>query len=605
MFTRIAFYFTLLFSVTSWAKAIIDPDVLEKTALLQPKAQKTLKPEQISVLVFLKSIAILDSFIADIKNIPSINVQKLEGFPAVLVYLSSNKKLLIQLANHHAVRQISSYLGSKEELKISDEAILIKPLKISSTVSNWWDNAYTGLHSAVGIIDTGIDTEHPGLRHKNLIIRTEKGSGYDDFKNGVRAEHGTGIACIFAGLGGNNLANEIAIANGSSTIISGLAGTETGDAVDKLAQTLSTLDWMLNRAPVKPDVINYSFGNGPTNCMNCPDWSGIAKFVDYVVNKKHILWVKSAGNGGYIQPAKKAPFNSTMTTPADNYNALTVANMNPSIIKEGAIVLNPDRSKHVIYYNSSRGPTLIGRKKPDLSAPGHATRTCAPDPASYPFTYTKEMDYRDGYRLMGGTSSAAPHVGAAALLLHNAGITSPMAKKAILINSAEAFTDSDQPGPDDPNYPYQGGHYAVKGSEWNRTYGWGYLNTKKAYDERYNLIQDHLTLQKPERIYEIFLPIGGKVTLVHERRVGYNKGREWRLSHLSLQILKFIDKKIIMKDSSPIDTVHQVANCKTENNKKWCSSLHNKPMHVLVKVKLLSKQIEGGQEEPFALAFSK
>ena len=277
--------------------------------------------------------------------------------------------------------------------------------------------------------------------------------------------------------------------------------------------------------------------------------------------------------------------------------------MNPTINENNEIIFNPDRDMHSIRYTSSRGPTLKGRKKPDISAPGNDTRTCAPDPVAYSFLYTKAMDYRDGYRLMGGTSSAAPHVGAAALLLHDAGITLPMAKKALLINSADAYTDSGKPGPDDPKHPYVGGHYPVMGTEWNRTYGWGYLNMQKAYDQRDFLIQDKLTPENPEKVYAVDLPVGAKITLVHERRVGYSNSREWKLSHLSIEIVEQGTNRLIMRDDSVQDTVHQVANCQRNPDEKKCSSETN-PIHAFVKVKLLTPDIDGAEEEPFAIASS-
>jgi serine protease AprX len=443
---------------------------------------------------------------------------------------------------------------------------------------------------------------NPSLAKKNIIVRKEPGSGYDEFKNGVRTAHGTGVACIYVGIGSTVFPNDTGIAQNAPTIITGLAGEGDGN-IDDLSQTLSSLDWMLSRTGIKPDVINYSFGNGLTNCAECPDWSGLAKITDYVVNHYHILWVKSAGNGGYVPPTQSAPYASTMSTPADNYNGLTVANMDPVNVVDHVSILNPDRNQHAIRYTSSRGPTLKGRKKPDISAPGNDTRTCAPDPFSYPFSYTKFMDYHDGYRLMGGTSAATPHVGAASLLLHEAGITSPMAKKALLINSADAYTDSNQPGPNDPKNNYKGGHYPVMGSEWNRTYGWGYLNMQKAFEERKNVIEDKLTTQNSEKIYEVDLPIGAKITLVHERRVGYTDSHEWKLSHLSLEIVEQGTNRLIMRDASEQDSVHQVANCERHAYQKDCSP-ETKPVHALIKIKLLNQVIDGANEEPYALASS-
>lgn len=586
----------------AWSKAIIDPDVKVAVSKAHPYTLTSQYSSSTSTIIFLHSIKDADSFIADLNKIPHVFAKKFDSIPAVLVSLPTDPLVLDTIANHPAAMQITSFHGGQEELEFSEQAILLRPSALYPTISNWWDYGYTGQHSIVGLLDSGIAREHPSLSEKQIIIRKEPGSGYEDFKNGVRSAHGTGVACIYMGAGSSDFPNDTGIAQGSPTIIAGLAGEGDGN-MDDLGQTLSSLDWMLNRSEAKPDVINYSFGNGLTNCADCSDWSGLAKVVDYVVNHNHILWVKSAGNNGYIDPTFKAPYAATMTTPADNYNAITVANMNPTLKEGDVLMLNPDRAMHTIRYTSSRGPTLTGRKKPDISAPGNDTRTCAPDPELYSFTYTKDMDYHDGYRLMGGTSSAAPHVGAAALLLDDAGIKSPMAKKAVLINSADAYTDSNKPGPDDPKHPYDGGHYPVMGTEWNRTYGWGYLNMQKAFDERNNVIQDTLTLERPERIYEVELPVGAKLTLVHERRVGYSNSLEWKLSHLSLEIVEQGTNQLIMRDDSAIDTVHQVANCQRHSDEKVCSS-ETKPRRVLVKVKLLSQNIDGANEEPYALASS-
>lgn len=94
-----------------------------------------------------------------------------------------------------------------------------------------------------------------------------------------------------------------------------MAGEETADPASILL-TMETLDWMLNRSEVKPTLINYSMGNGrlDLNCPSCPEWSGLAKVIDYVVNTK-ILWVKSAGNSGYIEATQHFPYASTLTVP--------------------------------------------------------------------------------------------------------------------------------------------------------------------------------------------------------------------------------------------------------------------------------------------------
>ncbi len=588
---------TLTISHVALGKASIDRDVLLE---LNRNTLSPVQPSSISVIVFLKSQSDVPLVLHDLSSIPGIKIQPLHFMPAVVVILPKKLTVLNQIANHYAAAQVSSNKPGSKELEVSAQSLLLTPSDVYPTANNWWLAGYTGKHGIVGLIDSGIAVEHPGLADKNIIVRQDADSHYSKYLNGVRSGHGTGAACIYAGSGNGIFARDKGIAYGASTILSGMAGADESDSPEEeLMLTTATLDWMLTRAKAKPTIINYSFGNGGVSCPACTDWSGLAKIVDYVVNHDKILWVKSAGNKGYTTNKKQ----STMSTPADNYNALTVANMNPTVKINGVIMQTPNRNQHAIKFTSSRGPTLMGRRKPDISAPGNDTRTCAPDPFTYPFKYTAAMDYHDGYRLMGGTSSAAPHVGGAVLLLQDAGIKNPIAEKALLLNSTDAWTDSGKPGPDDPSHVYTGGHYAVEGSEWNPTYGWGYMNMQKAFDQRDNMIEDQLTTTDPVKNYEAFLPVGGKVTLVHERRVGYTADNsEWKLSHLSLEIYDADTEELIAKDSSPIDTVHQVANCNRESGNNYCSA-KTKAVRVIIRVKLLNQTVDGSQDEPFAIVF--
>ena len=578
----------LCFSVTVFAGANIDQDVLNN--LRTGKLKSATDSSTLSVLVFLYSNEKKKEFLEDIRHFPNTSFQDLGFMPAVAVTLPANLYDLNRIANHKAVAQISFNNPSTQELDVSVQAIKLAPSSSYLDVNNWWAHGYTGKKGVLGLIDDGVDPTHPDLANKQLIVRTENGSHYEDFINGVRAPHGTGIACIY----GSNNEKYKGVAYELPTIITGLSGPENSDA-QSIMMTMSTLDWMLERSEIKPTLINYSMGNGSVSCQGCPEWSGLARLIDYVVNEKKILWVKSAGNGGYIEPTKNLHYASTLTVPGDNYNALTVANMSLNVIENNSTMKTADRNQHIIRSTSSRGPTPYGRRKPDLTAPGHDTRTCAPDVQIYRFNYIKDMDYRDGHRLMGGTSSAAPHVGGAALLLQDAGIKNPMAIKALLINSADAWTDS---GKSDHE---KQAHFSVMGSEWNRTYGWGYINMQAAFEQRNDLIEDELTLKKPVLEYRTDLQVGEKVTLVHERRVGFSAdGAAWKLSHLSVEIIDRDTEEVIAKDDSPIDTVHQVANCERLAGERNCSS-STKPIHALVRVKLLSSTIDGSDREPFAL----
>lgn len=575
--------FLCLISPLASAKAIINADVFGAI-----RFSKQANGTPLELIVFLNPDANKQLVIEELRAIEGVKVNDLNFIPALAIQSPKDANGLNQIAEIQGVAHITRYQPARAELDISAQILKLSPSYAYPDVSNWWANGYTGKKGIIGLIDTGIDFLHPALAKKNIIIRQEEGSGFSEYYNGVKEPHGTGVACIYA----SNDSKYKGIAFDAPTILSGLSGDENAQTAS-IMQTMSSLDWMLNRAPKKPTLINYSMGNGRMACTDCPEWSGLAKVMDYVINSKKILWVKSAGNLGYIEPSTTPLFASTLTVPGDNYNGLTIANMDTTVNAEQGVSLKVvQREQHQIRYTSSRGPTPWGRKKPDLTAPGHDTRTCAPDPALYHFDYSPSMDYHNGYRLMGGTSSAAPHVGGAALLLQDAGINDPMAIKALLINSADSWTDE---GTEKTN------HHEIMGSLWNRTYGWGYINMEKAFTQRNNIHRAALSLAHPSWEYKTTLQVGDKITLVHERRVGYTKeGREWALSPVSLEIIDLHTNQVIDSDDSPIDTVHQISNCKRHGYQRDCSA-DTHALEVLVRVKLLGSAIDGSPEEPFVL----
>lgn len=554
-----------------------------------------------SVIIFFYSPEKIPQFIKSMAAFQHLSIVPLTFMPAVILTGKDNPHILQSIVEQPSVAHLALNEPAGEKIDLGGVAKQPKIKLRYLGIDRWWTKNFKGQSGVVGVIDSGIDAAHPAFSNKNIIINKDKDSGYLDYKDGIRTPHGTGVACIYSGSPAKTDKEHIrGVAYKASIILSTLAG-EGFEKEHNFWQTFSGLNWFFSANTLKPSVINYSFGNGFVTCPTCPDWSGMSMVVDHIVNKYKILWVTSAGNNGFVKPQNKAPFYSSLTVPADNYNALTVANMNMFVTDRMINRHKYERVKEAISYSSSRGPTLLGRKKPDITAPGNDTYTCAPN-KKYSFKYSKAMNYTQGYRYMGGTSSAAPHVGGAILLIREAGITDPLAIKALLINSADTWTDSKQPGPNDPSYLYHGGHHMISGSEWNPTYGWGFMNMSNAFQQKEHILMNSVAVKKPMVSYRLTIRPQDKITVVHERRVGfYKEGGQWKLSHLKLELLEFLSHKLLAFDDSELDTVHQVSLC-SANNHDLCTTAGL--VDVMVRITLVDKNIDGAVNEPFALVYS-
>lgn len=394
----------------------------------------------------------------------------------------------------------------------------------------WWASGFDGGVWDVGIIDEGVLETHAALSGHTF---------YENFSG--NGNHGTGVACMYA----STHATHRGLAFGLNSILVEDAGSA--------ATTMAGADWMLRSAGDDPEVINYSWGNGDATGE---DWHSLSRFVDGVVFDYSTNWAKSAGNQG--------AGTNTMTIPANNYNGLTVANM----FDNNTIT----RSDDVIWDSSSRGPTVGGRKKPDLAAPGQQTMTCTSS---------------GGYGNLGGTSSAAPKVGAATLLLTDGGNWDPRAIKAVLINTADSWEDNNTDTAADDG--------AKTGKEWNKTYGWGYLDLWHAHFHRNDYFSSSV---KPKgqtgsyKFYKGHMYNGDKATLVWERDVDYNNAAtptSYRnLSDLDLKLYAETSNAQLDSDVTVKDNVHQVAASASQA--------------AVVKVYAYSTSFDGASSEPYSLA---
>ena len=617
------FILTLVIPALACAGAI-SPALDKKLMSFETKMTATVHERALNIRIFLKNndTEASTAIIAKAQSL-GIKLMPIRFMPGLMVGASpSNRAALAELASTEAVRLIDIPATSHEELDVNTASMLLQQGQDGSVpISNWWNAGFNGSKTVIGVLDSGVadhytDADgqhffrHEGLKNKTLYVNRGLESGFDKYLNGMRTPHGTGVACIY----GSEQPSRQGVSFGSKDFLIAIAGDSEVDDTD-WSLTLKNLDWMLlDPSHPKPQVINYSFGNGdvyPSASVKPQDWSDVAQTVDYIVNHYAITWVKSAGNKGWVS-ASAAPFASTLSIPADSYNAIVVANMSSTVSKtESRLVKTSLRHLHTISKTSSRGPTLDGRRKPDITAPGNDTRTCAPDPDTYaiatnptfkPYTSSMQYDGESKTRLMGGTSSATPHVGGAAALISDSGIHSPKMIKALLINSADAWTDNDQPGPGDNTICQSDrprcGHGQMKGSHWDRTYGWGYINMDAAYWQREFVYEKTISPKKP-LCYLLHANTGDKITVVWERRFD-STGKPYHFTPLKMELLRSKDKTLMDVDDSQIDNVLQVANY-PRNNK----TIQNEAsVSVIVKLSVAKgiDTIDGSKEEPFAIA---
>lgn len=276
----------------------------------------------------------------------------------------------------------------------------------------WKSYGVTGKGITVAVIDDGAFEQHPDFEGKI--------AGHYDASSPTRALDPLGLLAPAGGSGhGTHVAGTI-VGDGDES-----DGTYRGVAPDarfanvkvfsSANQTnsdlvLAGLDWTLNNA----DALGIRIASMSLGGRASDGTDAISRAVDIAVDKGLVV-VAAAGNTG--------PGAQTIASPGSARNAITV----------GAV----DKSKVVAGF-SARGPTIDGRLKPDIVAPGvDITSTIQPLSVSG-LTGLLSGSRELFYGPLSGTSMAAPHVaGVVALMLQANPELTPFEVKQMLLATAQ------------------------------------------------------------------------------------------------------------------------------------------------------------------------
>jgi subtilisin family serine protease len=238
-------------------------------------------------------------------------------------------------------------------------------------VPRLWQLGLRGEHVKVGVVGTGIDLSHPDFANNSIITLSLIGAPNDS------VGHETGIIWLIT-----------RIAPRATVIV-------VKDQIGCFGFMNSVIDACEKLRELGAQIINLSVATNLSTDGTDP----LSREVNYLV-EHGIVVVAAAGNRG--------PSWQTIGAPGSAESALTVGKVD---------------NKDLVTADSSRGPTVDGRIKPDCVAPGVQIR------AAIPVFFGKGM-----YGYFNCTSYATPHVAGLLVLLKEAYPTVPpdALKRAIL-----------------------------------------------------------------------------------------------------------------------------------------------------------------------------
>ena len=279
-----------------------------------------------------------------------------------------------------------------------------------------WMRGLTGMGRLVASIDTGVEGVHPALANSWRGKRGDTSASWFDPLNGSvpidNSGHGTHVMGIMVGRDG---ADTIGLAPDAEWICA--AVVDRGRSLSAtFADILAALQWVVDpdgnpqTMDDVPDVVCNSWGVSQQIINPCDQL-----FFEAIDNVESmgVVCVFAAGNEG--------PYSMSIRNPADRATSPTAS------FSVGAVDANV--ADFPVPGFSSRGPSACDglAKKPEIAAPGVSIRSA----------YKGQT-----YKLINGTSMAAPHVAAAVALLrqYNPELTPEQIKTALLSTAQDIGT---------------------------------------------------------------------------------------------------------------------------------------------------------------------
>ena len=280
-----------------------------------------------------------------------------------------------------------------------------------------------GSGETIAVMDTGIDNDHPDVVGRIAAINTQY--GLDSSPIDSNSGHGTHIVMTVLGDGSGD-SSTTGIAPDANLVMYALEHDPTGyfGRQGSIYDLLSDAELKTARIAVNAWGSNGNFGFYTADSRSADQ---------YVSNNQYLLPIFSVGDNGGSGASK-------VTAPGTAKNVLSIGSSHNGSVSP----------------SSSQGPTLDGRIKPDLVAPGEGICSARAEEAksvvgSVCATGT-HGNSRSMYMELSGTSQATAVAGGSAALAREflrevAGINKPSASliKATLVNGAEDLGTPDIP----------------------------------------------------------------------------------------------------------------------------------------------------------------